>query len=461
MKLWGGRFTKETDQLVHAFNESLSFDQKFYRQDIRGSIAHVTMLAEQKIVSREDGEQIIRGLEEILDDIETGKLKILPGAEDIHSFVEEELTKRIGEAGKRLHTGRSRNDQVALDMKLYTRDQVKEMDHLLYDLLKELLGIMEENLDTYMPGFTHMQKAQPITLAHHMGAYFEMFSRDRGRLRDLYERMNFCPLGAGALAGTTYPLDRERTAGLLDFYGPTLNSLDSVSDRDYLLELLSAMSIIAMHLSRACEEVIIWNTDEYRFVELDDAYSTGSSIMPQKKNPDIAELIRGKTGRVYGALMALLTTMKGLPLAYDKDIQEDKELAFDAMDTVKSCILLFTRMLASMTFCKDRMEESARHGFTNATDAADYLVKHGVPFRDAHKIVGELVLYCLDKKIALDDMTLEEFKAISPVFEEDVYAAISMENCVDKRVCIGAPGRAAMEQVVHIYRKQLEEQKGL
>ena len=461
MKLWGGRFTKETDQLVHAFNESLSFDQRFYRQDIRGSIAHVTMLAEQQIVSREDGEKIIEGLEQILADIEEGSLSIGPGAEDIHSFVEEELTKRIGEAGKRLHTGRSRNDQVALDMKLYTRDQVKEMDHLLYGLLEELLKIMEENLDTYMPGFTHMQKAQPITLAHHVGAYFEMFSRDRSRLRDLYERMNYCPLGAGALAGTTYPLDREYTASLMGFAGPTQNSMDSVSDRDYLLELLSAMSIISMHLSRFCEEVIVWNTDEYRFVELDDAYSTGSSIMPQKKNPDIAELIRGKTGRVYGTLIALLTTMKGLPLAYNKDMQEDKELAFDAMDTVKSCILLFTKMIASMTFRKDRMEDSARHGFTNATDAADYLVKHGVPFRDAHGIVGELVLYCLDKKIALDELTLEEFKAISPVFEEDVYEAISMKNCVAKRVCIGAPGRKAMEQVVEVYRRQLKERKGL
>ena len=461
MKLWGGRFTKETDQLVHAFNESLSFDQRFYRQDIRGSIAHVTMLAEQQIVSREDGEKIIEGLEQILADIEEGSLSIGPGAEDIHSFVEEELTKRIGEAGKRLHTGRSRNDQVALDMKLYTRDQVKEMDHLLYGLLEELLKIMEENLDTYMPGFTHMQKAQPITLAHHVGAYFEMFSRDRSRLRDLYERMNYCPLGAGALAGTTYPLDREYSAELMGFYGPTMNSMDSVSDRDYLLELLSAMSIISMHLSRFCEEVIVWNTDEYRFVELDDAYSTGSSIMPQKKNPDIAELIRGKTGRVYGTLIALLTTMKGLPLAYNKDMQEDKELAFDAMDTVKSCILLFTKMIASMTFRKDRMEDSARHGFTNATDAADYLVKHGVPFRDAHGIVGELVLYCLDKKIALDELTLEEFKAISPVFEEDVYEAISMKNCVAKRVCIGAPGRKAMEQVVEVYRRQLKERKGL
>ena len=324
MKLWGGRFTKETNQLVHNFNESLSFDQKFWRQDIRGSIAHVTMLAKQGILSQEDRDAIITGLEGIRDDIEEGRLQIGPGAEDIHSFIEETLTERIGEAGKRLHTGRSRNDQVALDMKLYTRDQIREMDHLLYQLLEELLKRMEENLDTFMPGFTHLQKAQPITLAHHLGAYFEMFSRDRSRLHDIYERRNYCPLGSGALAGTTYPLDREYTAKLLDFYGPTLNSMDSVSDRDYLIELLAAMSTISMHLSRFCEEIIIWNTNEYQFVEIDDSYSTGSSIMPQKKNPDIAELIRGKTGRVYGALVSLLTAMKGLPLAYNKDMQEDK-----------------------------------------------------------------------------------------------------------------------------------------
>ena len=459
MKLWGGRFTKETNQLVHNFNESLSFDQKFYRQDIQGSIAHVTMLAKQGILSQEDKEAIVSGLEGILADLETGKLVIEPGAEDIHSFVEEKLTERIGEAGKRLHTGRSRNDQVALDMKLYTRDQIKEMDQLLYNLLEELLKRMEENLDTYMPGFTHLQKAQPITLAHHPGAYLELLSRDRGRLQDIYERMNYCPLGSGALAGTTYPLDREYTAQLLGFYGPTLNSMDSVADRDYLIELLGAMSIIAMHLSRFCEEIIIWNTNEYQFVEIDDSYSTGSSIMPQKKNPDIAELIRGKTGRVYGAMVALLTTMKGLPLAYNKDMQEDKELTFDAMDTVKGCLLLFTGMISTMTFRKDVMENSAKKGFTNATDAADYLVKHGVPFRDAHGIVGRLVLHCLDKGIALDDMSLEEYQAISPVFEEDIYDAISLKTCVEKRTTIGAPGREAMEQVIKEYKKQLAERK--
>ena len=457
MKLWGGRFTKETNQLVHNFNESLSFDQKFWRQDIRGSIAHVTMLAKQGILSQEDRDAIITGLEGIRYDIEEGRLQIGPGAEDIHSFIEETLTERIGEAGKRLHTGRSRNDQVALDMKLYTRDQIREMDHLLYQLLEELLKRMEENLDTFMPGFTHLQKAQPITLAHHLGAYFEMFSRDRSRLHDIYERMNYCPLGSGALAGTTYPLDREYTAKLLDFYGPTLNSMDSVSDRDYLIELLAAMSTISMHLSRFCEEIIIWNTNEYQFVEIDDSYSTGSSIMPQKKNPDIAELIRGKTGRVYGALVSLLTAMKGLPLAYNKDMQEDKELTFDAIDTVKGCILLFTGMLSTITFRKDVMEASAKNGFTNATDAADYLVKNGVPFRDAHGIVGQLVLYCIDRGIALDDMTLEEFQVISPVFKEDIYEAICLKTCVEKRVTIGAPGEAAMKQVIAIYHRQLKE----
>ena len=457
MKLWGGRFTKETNQLVHNFNESLSFDQKFWRQDIRGSIAHVTMLAKQGILSQEDRDAIITGLEGIRDDIEEGRLPIGPGAEDVHSFIEETLTERIGEAGKRLHTGSSCNDQVALDMKLYTRDQIREMDHLLYQLLEELLKRMEENLDTFMPGFTHLQKAQPITLAHHLGAYFEMFSRDRSRLHDIYERMNYCPLGSGALAGTTYPLDREYTAKLLDFYGPTLNSMDSVSDRDYLIELLAAMSTISMHLSRFCEEIIIWNTNEYQFVEIDDSYSTGSSIMPQKKNPDIAELIRGKTGRVYGALVSLLTAMKGLPLAYNKDMQEDKELTFDAIDTVKGCILLFTGMLSTITFRKDVMEASAKNGFTNATDAADYLVKNGVPFRDAHGIVGQLVLYCIDRGIALDDMTLEEFQAISPVFKEDIYEAICLKTCVEKRVTIGAPGEAAMKQVIAIYHRQLKE----
>ena len=457
MKLWGGRFTKETNQLVHNFNASISYDQKFYHQDIDGSIAHVTMLAKQGILSAGDKEAIVAGLEGIKKDLEDGTLQITAEHEDIHSFVEAVLTERIGEPGKRLHTGRSRNDQVALDMKLYTRDEIGELDGLLKTLLEALLKLMEENLDTFMPGFTHLQKAQPVTLAHHVGAYFEMFSRDRSRLHDIKNRMNYCPLGSGALAGTTYPLDRAYTAELLGFDGPTLNSMDSVSDRDYVIELLGAMSITAMHLSRFCEEIIIWNSNEYRFVEIDDSYSTGSSIMPQKKNPDIAELIRGKTGRVYGALMSLLTTMKALPLAYDKDMQEDKELTFDAIDTVKGCLALFTGMISTMSFRKDVMEASAKNGFTNATDAADYLVNHGVPFRDAHGIVGQLVLYCIEKNMALDDMTLEEFKAISPVFEEDVYEAISMKTCVEKRMTIGAPGMEAMRKVVEIYTKSLED----
>jgi len=459
MKLWGGRFTKETDQLVHNFNESLSFDQKFYRQDIRGSIAHVKMLAKQGILSEEDRDCVIKGLEGILEDLDSKKLTVSAdsGYEDIHSFVEGTLTERIGEAGKRLHPGRSRNDQVALDMKLYTRDEIDEIDGLVKALLEELLVIMEANTETFMPGFTHLQKAQPITLAHHMGAYFEMFLRDRSRLADIRKRMNYCPLGSGALAGTTYPLDRTYTAELLGFDGPTLNSMDSVSDRDYLIELLSALSTISMHLSRFCEEIIIWNTNEYRFVEIDDSYSTGSSIMPQKKNPDIAELIRGKCGRVYGALVSLLTTMKGIPLAYNKDMQEDKELTFDAIDTVKGCLALFTGMISTMTFRRDVMEASAKNGFTNATDAADYLVNHGVPFRDAHGIVGQLVLLCIQKGIALDDLSLEEYQKISPVFEEDIYEAISMKTCVEKRMTIGAPGPDMMRKVIETYRKLLKK----
>lgn len=456
MKLWGGRFTKETNQLVHNFNSSISFDQKFFKQDIEGSIAHVTMLAKQGILTATEKEIIINGLSIIKEDILKGTLIIDDTAEDIHSFVEANLIERVGDAGKKLHTGRSRNDQVALDMKLYTRDEVTLMNELLRELLSALLKIMKSNIGTYMPGFTHLQKAQPITLAHHMGAYFEMFKRDCSRLEDIYKRMNYCPLGSGALAGTTYPLDRNYTAELLGFDGPTLNSMDSVSDRDYLIEFLSSLSIIMMHLSRFCEEIIIWNTNEYQFVEIDDAYSTGSSIMPQKKNPDIAELVRGKTGRVYGSLVSLLTTMKGLPLAYNKDMQEDKELTFDAIDTVKGCLALFTGMLTTIKFNKPAMAASAKKGFTNATDAADYLVNHGIPFRDAHGIVGQLVLICINKGILLGELTLEEYKAISSVFEADIYDAISLETCVGKRNTIGAPGKAAMEQVIALNEEYLK-----
>lgn len=455
MKLWGGRFTKETNQLVHNFNSSISFDQKFFRQDIKGSMAHAAMLAKQGLISDEEKDLIVNGLQSILDDIEKGNLEITQEYEDIHSFVESKLIERIGDAGKKLHTGRSRNDQVALDMKLYIREEADSLDNLLKKMMTTLLNIMKENTETLMPGFTHLQKAQPVTLAHHMGAYFEMFKRDRQRLNDLKHRMNLSPLGSGALAGTTYPLDRDYTAGLLGFDGPTLNSMDSVSDRDYLIELLSALSIIMMHLSRLSEEIIIWNSNEYGFIELDDAYSTGSSIMPQKKNPDIAELVRGKTGRVYGALMSLLTTMKGLPLAYNKDMQEDKELTFDAIDTVKGCLALSSEMLSTMKFNRDVLESSAKKGFTNATDAADYLVNKGIPFRDAHSIIGRLVLTCIDKGISLDELSLDEYKSICPAFEEDIYEAISLTACVNKRNTIGAPGKKAMDKVIKIYEEYL------
>lgn len=449
-QLWGGRFTKETDQLVYNFNASISFDQKFYKQDIRGSIAHATMLGETGIITKEESQAIVDGLNGILSDVESGKLEISSKYEDIHSFVEATLIDRIGDTGKKLHTGRSRNDQVALDMRLYTRDEIENIKEELKTLMTTLHSLMKDNLDTYMPGFTHLQKAQPVTFAHHVGAYMEMFKRDFDRMCDIYDRMNYCPLGAGALAGTTYPLDRKLTAELLDFYGPTLNSMDSVSDRDYIIELLSALSTIAMHLARFSEEIIIWNSNEYQFVELDDAYSTGSSIMPQKKNPDIAELVRGKTGRVYGALVSILTTMKGIPLAYNKDMQEDKELTFDAIDTVKGCIALFNGMISTMKLNKENMKSSAMNGFTNATDAADYLVKNGVPFRDAHGIIGRLVLYCIDNNKAIDELTLDEFKEISPVFNDDIYDAISLETCVGKRNTIGAPGPEAMKQVIAI-----------
>ena len=453
---WGGRFTKQTDQLVFDFNASITFDKRLFHEDVTGSIVHATMLAKQGILTEEERKSIVEGLTGILEDVDDGTLAIDETQEDIHSFVEATLIDRIGDAGKKLHTGRSRNDQVALDMRLYTRARVAEIDGLLKKLLEAILDTMENNLDTYMPGFTHLQKAQPITLAHHYGAYFEMFKRDRQRLSDIYKRMNYCPLGAGALAGTTYPLDREYTARLLHFEGPTLNSIDSVADRDYLIEFLSALSTIMMHLSRFSEEIIIWNSNEYQFVELDDAYSTGSSIMPQKKNPDIAELVRGKTGRVYGALMALLTTMKGLPLAYNKDMQEDKEMAFDAMDTAADCITLFTGMIQTMKFRKDRMAKSAMNGFTNATDAADYLVGKGVPFRDAHGIIGRLVLYCIEKDTSIDALSLEELRSISDKFDEDIYDAISLKTCVEKRLTIGAPGEKMMKQVIQKNKEYLK-----
>ena len=453
--LWGGRFTSETDEKAYNFNASIRFDKRLWKADITGSIAHVRMLGKCGILTAEEAEEIRTALAQLYEDIEKGRLEITDEFEDIHSFVESVLTDRIGDLGKKLHTGRSRNDQVALDMKLYVRDELDSLDCLLFSLLSALEEVIEANTDTYMPGFTHLQKAQPVTLAHHLDAYFEMFRRDRGRIADCRKRMNLSPLGSGALAGTTYPLDREYTAGLLGFDGATANSMDSVSDRDYLLETLSALSVIMMHLSRFCEEIIVWNTDEYRFIAIDDSFSTGSSIMPQKKNPDIAELIRGKTGRVYGDMMSLFTTLKGLPLAYNKDMQEDKEVSFDALDTAKACLELFTGMLSSLHFNKEVMRASAMGGFTNATDLADYLVVKGVPFRDAHGISGRLVLDCIEKGCSLSDLSLEEFRKESTVIEDDVYEAISLEACADRRNTKGACGRAAMAETIAENRKYL------
>ncbi|MCR5509532.1 MAG: argininosuccinate lyase [Lachnospiraceae bacterium] len=455
-QLWGGRFKGETDKIVYAFNASINFDKRLYRQDIEGSKAHVRMLSKTGVLTKEDEESILAGLNGILKDIESGALEITSEYEDIHSFVEAVLTERIGDAGKRLHTGRSRNDQVAVDMKLYIREEIDEITGYLKDLLEVILNLMKEHVDTYMPGFTHLQKAQPVTLSHHMGAYFEMFRRDVGRLADTRARLNECPLGSGALAGTTYPLDREYTAELLGFDRATRNSMDSVSDRDYLIEFLSDLSLIMMHLSRLSEEIIIWNSNEYSFVELDDAYSTGSSIMPQKKNPDIAELTRGKCGRVYGDLMTLLTVMKGIPLAYDKDIQEDKEAAFDAIDTVSGCIRLMAGMLDTCKFNIAVMKQSAMKGFTNATDVADYLVSRGVPFRDAHTYVGQIVLYCIDHDISIEDMSMDEFKAICPEFREDVYEAISLQACVERRRTKGAPGIDPIKEEIREAEKYIQ-----
>ena len=458
-QLWGGRFTKQTDDAVKAFNDSLGFDRRLYRQDICGSMVHARMLGKQGILSEKDCEEIDQGLKGILEDLEAGRLEFSSEYEDIHSFVEANLIDRIGDAGKRLHTGRSRNDQVALDMRLYTREAADRIQGQILHLLSVILDLMKEHKETFMPGFTHLQKAQPTTLAHYLGAYFEMFRRDFLRVRDCRARMNECPLGAGALAGTTYPLDRAFVAAELGFDCPTRNSMDSVSDRDYLLEFLSALSILMMHLSRFSEELIIWNSNEYRFVEMDDAFSTGSSIMPQKKNPDICELVRGKTGRVYGDLMSILTTMKGLPLAYNKDMQEDKEPAFDAIDTASACIPLFAEMLRTIRFNKKIMETSAMRGFTNATDAADYLVVKGVPFRDAHGIIGRIVLECIEKNKGIEELSLEELRSFASQFDEDVYEAISLRACVNRRLTEGAPGEASMEGTLAEAEKWISSQK--
>lgn len=448
MKLWGGRFKKETSGLMEDFHSSIGFDCRMYREDITGSIAHAQMLGKQGIIPQEDAEKIVRGLKEILIDIEAGKIEFSAQAEDIHMNIENLLTQRIGEAGKRLHTGRSRNDQVALDIRMYQRRRIKRLIELLKALEEVILKIARAHLETIMPGYTHLQKAQPITLAHHVMAYFQMFARDIERLKDCYKRTNICPLGSGALAGTTYPLDREYTARLLDFPEITQNSLDGVSDRDFLIECAACCSIIMMHLSRWCEELILWSSNEFGFVEMDDAFSTGSSIMPQKKNPDACELIRGKTGRVYGNLNALLSIMKSLPLAYNKDMQEDKEAIFDAVDTVEGCLEVFTRMLETVTFNIQKMHLGAGMGFTNATDAADYLVKKGLPFREAHEIIGRMVLLCLDKKCSISQLSMQELKALSPVFEKDFYDAVSLQICVEQRLTPGGPSKNAVAQQI-------------
>ncbi len=447
-KLWGGRFQKSTDKKVDDFNSSIRFDKRMYKQDIRGSVAHAKMLGKQGIISKEDSEAIVSELKNILHDINNGTVEFLIDAEDIHMNIEKILTDRIGEAGKRLHTGRSRNDQVALDLRMYLLDETEELLEMLIHAMDVLVSIAKENTETIMPGYTHLQKAQPITFAHHVMAYFEMFKRDYSRLCDCRKRTSVMPLGSGALAATTYNLDREFVMHELGFDEITMNSLDGVSDRDFVIELASCLSMIMMHLSRFCEELILWSSHEFSFVEMDDAFSTGSSIMPQKKNPDVAELIRGKTGRVYGHLMGLLTTMKGIPLAYNKDMQEDKEPIFDALDTVKLCLPVFCDMIATMKINKGNMLKGSKGGFTNATDVADYLVKKGLPFREAHAVVGKMVFYALEHNIALDDLSMDEFAEFSDIIEVDIYDAISMETCVNDRKIAGGPAKKTVEKAI-------------
>ena len=441
-KLWGGRFRKSTDTKVDDFNSSIRFDKRMYRQDIKGSIAHASMLGKQGIIPQEDADKIVSELKNILEDIEAGKVEFLIDAEDIHMNIEKILTDRIGDAGKRLHTGRSRNDQVALDIRMYLMDEMSDIEEMLGETMQVFVELAKSHTKTIMPGYTHLQKAQPITFAHHCMAYYEMFRRDYSRLADCRKRTNIMPLGSGALAGTTYPLDREFVASELGFDGVTMNSLDGVSDRDFVIELASCLSVIMMHLGRFSEELILWSSNEFSFVEMDDAYSTGSSIMPQKKNPDVAELIRGKAGRVYGNLMGLLTMMKGIPLAYNKDMQEDKEQIFDSVDTVKLCLPVFCDMIRTMKVNTANMYEGAKGGFTNATDAADYLVKKGLPFRDAHSVIGNMVFYCIENNKAITDLSMEEMKSFSEIIEEDIYDAVSMETCVNDRAVIGGPAEA-------------------
>ncbi len=454
--MWAGRFSKQVDETVNAFNSSIAFDGRMYRHDIQGSIAHATMLGDCGIITKEDSLEIIGGLKEILADIDSGKLELDPNAEDIHMFVEAELTKRLGDVGKRLHTSRSRNDQVAVDLRLYLRDEISEIADMVITLIKTIIGIAKEHTETVMPGYTHLQRAQPITFAHHLMAYVWMLLRDLDRLGDVNKRMNYCPLGCGALAGTTYKTNRQQTAELLGFTAPMENSLDGVSDRDYCVELNCALSLLMTHLSRFSEEIILWCSWEFKFVELDDAFATGSSIMPQKKNPDVTELIRGKTGRVNGDLVTLLTMMKGLPLAYNKDMQEDKEAIFDAVDNVKLCVKTFTPMLATMRVIKENMRNAAARGFINATDCADYLVKKGMPFRDAYKITGTLVAECISKGLTLETLPIEEYRKMTELFSDDVYEAISLDTCVRERKSYGGPSPEAVAVQIANAEKELD-----
>lgn len=456
MKLWGGRFEKSTEGLVEDFHSSIRFDQRLYKQDIQGSMAHAKMLGNVGVISESEANQLIQGLGEILEDIQGGKIEFEIGAEDIHMNVEKLLTERIGPVGKKLHTGRSRNDQVALDLRLFLRTEIDQTKLLLQQLIQTLLQLSEEHLETWMPGYTHLQKAQPITLAHHLMAYVQMFLRDLDRLKDTRKRLNLSPLGSGAMAGTTFPLDREYVARELGFEGVTLNSLDGVSDRDFALEFLADASILMMHLSRLCEELVIWSSGEFQFITMDDGYSTGSSIMPQKKNPDVAELVRGKTGRVYGDLMALLTVMKGLPLAYNKDMQEDKEQVFDAVDTIQKSLLVVEPMLRTMQVHRDTLALGAKGGFTNATDLADYLAKKGVPFREAHELVGRIVLQCSKKGIGLEDLSLRDYQELSSVFEKDLFTSIGIQHCVRARKIIGGPSPETVAEGIRESRKALE-----
>ncbi len=454
-KMWAGRFSKSLDAVADDFNSSIHVDSKMYKQDIRGSIAHAKMLSLQNIITPEDGEKIVEGLTSILNDIESGNIKIDFNAEDIHMFVESELTKRIGDTGKKLHTARSRNDQVAVDVRMYLRDESEEIISLIDSLLKVIVNKAEETKEVIMPGYTHLQRAQPITFAHHILSYAMMLLRDKDRVKDAVKRMNLNPLGACALSGTTYNTDRSYTSKELGFDGYTLNSIDSVSDRDFCIELMSAFSTLMMHLSRFSEEIIMWSSWEFKFVELDDSFTTGSSIMPQKKNPDMAELVRGKTGRVYGNLFALLTTLKGIPLAYNKDMQEDKEAVFDSIETIKKCLEVFAPMVDTMTVLKENMYKAAQKGFINATDLADYMVKKGMPFRTAYKIVGNIVAFCIDNDTTLEEMNLENYKKFDDIFEDDLYYEINLKTCVEKRISQGGTGIASVEKQIEFVKSNI------